>query len=322
MLVPNPKLALAIPTYNRAEVLEQNLRCMLPDLKKLGVPVYISDDSTDFETQNRISELVKDYPLVFYRHNKLRLGHDDNFFSTLEMPDTDYVWYLGDSVFVRPGGFLEVLKLLEHEPDFCFVNAYVKNRPNEHIESDQIHGFLLDRTWYLTLSGATIYGRKARSLPMATARKKQWKNFPQLGLILEYCSLKKVRCEWIGEPLIEINQNKKSYWEKQAFSVFVRDWSVLIRSFPKLFNKAEADRVIRSHSAQMGLFGCIGLFKLRAKKSLNFAILKEYESDFRVASGSYAWAKLFCCVPSWFCKLCWWVADALRRTFKKVLFRA
>lgn len=298
MLQPfNSKLALAIPTYNRAIVLEQNLRRMLPELKKFKIPVYISDDSTNFETKELISFLGKDYPYLFYRHNDTRLGHDDNFFSTLRMPDTDYVWYLGDSVFVKPDGFRVVISALESNPDFCFVNAYVKSRQNMHVSPAQVHDFLVNHTWYLTLSGATIYGRHSRELSILEGRKGQWKNFPQLGLLLEYCGLHGASCEWLAAPLIEINQAKQSYWEKQAFSVFVRDWSVLIRSFPSLFNKVETNKIIRSHSKEKGLFEIAGLVRLRAMNVLNHDVLNEYEEEFCYASDHIKWARFLCNVP-------------------------
>lgn len=288
---------------------------MLPELQEFAIPVYISDDSTNCETQEVISSLERDYPFLFYRHNKPRLGHDDNFFSTLKMADTDYVWYLGDSMFVKPGGFDAVLNALESDPDFCFVNSYVDDWHDRHLKPQQTHGFLVDRAWYLTLSGATIYSRKARVLQVAENRKQQWKNFPQLGLVLEYCSLNKARCEWLGKPIIEVNQNKKSYWAKQAFSVFVRDWSALVRSFPGLFSDAEADKVIRSHSDRTGLFGPWGLVRLRAQNVLNRQTLSEFEVDFETASGYSPWAKFLCHVPQSVCQFCLSGARRLRKTF-------
>lgn len=315
MHLHNPRLALAIPTYNRAAILEQNLRTMLPELQEFSLPVYISDDSTNAETKEAIASLKRNYPFLFYRHNDPRLGHDENFFSTLGTPDTDYVWYLGDSVFVKPGGLRAVLHSLESNPDFCFVNAYVKGRPDEHIKPDQMKNFLIDRTWYLTLSGATIYSRKSRAVYVTESKKKQWKNFPQLGFVLEYCSLYRAQCEWLGEPIISINRSKKSYWDKQAFSVFAQDWGALIRSFPTLFTDTVVNKVIRSHSDNMGLFRPWGLLRLRAHNVLNIQTLNEYEKDFSVASGHTMLAKFLCRLPQSACKQCVLLVRMLKQVF-------
>ena len=220
------------------------------------------------------------------------------------MVDTDYVWYLGDSVFVNSGGFETVLNTLKSAPDLCFVNAYVVDRKSQHLKPEQMREFLMDRTWYLTLSGATIYGRKSRALSVSETRKKQWKNFPQLGFVLEYCSVYSAHCEWLGKRILEVNKNKKSYWEQEALRVFVRDWSALIRSFPQLFSEIEANSVIRSHSERMGLFGPWGLIRLRALNVLNFQVLSEFGPDFAIASGHSAWASFLCCIPPRACRLC------------------
>lgn len=293
-----PRLAIAIPTYNRPLILQQNLTAMLPDLRSNKIPVYISDDSTEPETEAVIRRLAAIYELIHYKKNSPGLGHDGNFFQTVGMPDADYVWYLGDSVFIRPGVLKEILPLLESGVDFCFVNSSAAGYSVEYVSPPDMRRFLLARTWYLTLSGATIYGRGPRELTVSEERKRNWKNFPQLGLILEYCSTKGANCYWFGRPGIGVNANKRSYWAKSAFEVFVRDWSAFIRSFPQLFGSDEASAVIRSHALNTGLFGFKHLLSLRAHGSLSLPILRQFGEDFRVATPmNPVYAKMLCLVP-------------------------
>lgn len=298
---PNSKLALAIPTYNRAGVLGENLRSMLPELIKLSIPVFISDDSTNDDTEKLALTLASEYPLISYHQNKPRLGHDANFFSTIKIPDTDYVWFLGDSVFVKPGGFQVVLNALKSDPDFCFVNSYAKNTDDFHVESERVKPFFMDYAWYLTLTGATIYGRRPRALKVAADRKEQWKNFPQLGLILECCSSYDICAEWIGQKVIGVNQKKKSYWGNQAFQIFAHDWSVMVRSFPQLFTAPECNGIIRSHSLNTGVFEIFGLVCLRAENVLNIASYQQFEAEIAVATTHLAWAKFLCFIPTSIC---------------------
>ncbi|ALV08494.1 glycosyltransferase family 2 protein [Roseateles depolymerans] len=298
-MTPNPLLALAIPTYNRSEILLENLRAMLPELMAHQVAVFISDDSTDDLTAQKVQVLQQEFPLVTYRRNDPRHGHDANFFATVSMPDTDYVWYLGDSVFLQPGMLGQALEALAtHRPDLCFVNAYVHDDHTRLIEGDDVHPFLLDRTWYLTLSGATLYGRAIRSLPVAESRKASWKNFPQLGLILEACSLAPRRLLWLGPKGIAFNRKKSSYWLQSAFDVFVKDWTALIRSFPTLFSRQEQDRIIRSHAVQTQLFNVVSLVQLRAMGALTVQSLKLHRQAFAVASPIHPlWASVVARVP-------------------------
>jgi glycosyltransferase involved in cell wall biosynthesis len=162
-MTPNSILAIAIPTFNRSEILRENLQAMLPELIEQRISVYISDDSHDERTLEMSEALRCEHPLVFYTKNHPRFGHDANFFATLAMPDTDYVWYLGDSIYFVPGTLAKVLRTLtDTRPDFCFLNAYAPEKGSRLIEAEAVHPFLLDRTWYLTLSGATIYSRATR----------------------------------------------------------------------------------------------------------------------------------------------------------------
>ena len=307
------RLAIAIPTYNRPLILEQNLTAMLPDLCRNRIPIYVSDDSTETETEAVIRRLAARYELIHYKRNIPSLGHDGNFFQTVVMPDADYVWYLGDSVFIKPGVLNQILPLLDSDVDFCFVNAYTTGGAVEHVSPSDMPSFLRMRTWYLTLSGATIYGRRPRKLVVSDDNRGNWTNFPQLGLILEYCAKRSAHSYWFGPPGIGINANKRSYWATSAFEVFVRDWSKLIRSFPQLFPDDVASEVIRSHALNTGLFGFKHLMSLRAHGVLSRSVLRQFEEEFSIATPlSLAYARTLCLVPPQLLKFLAWSARGLR----------
>ena len=282
MQLPNSKLAIAIPTYNRTEILEENIRIMLPELQQHGIPVFISDDSSGLQTKIMVERLRQEYEYIYYQHNQSGLGHDKNFFATLGMSDHDYVWYMGDSVYCKPGCLREILKALEMGADFIFVNSYAKDKHSRLI--GDAHAFLLERAWYLTLTGATVYGRQPRSLLIDESRKACWRNFVQLGLILEYCSQQSVSLYWHGTPSLGFNKKKRSYWMKNALDVFVGDWTTLIRSFPVLFSTAEMQAVIRSHAAHTNIFGLKSLIFFRANEGLTVPIINKYKKEYAVAS--------------------------------------
>jgi glycosyltransferase involved in cell wall biosynthesis len=293
----NQKLAIAIPTYNRAEILEENLLLMLPDLKRHSIPVYISDDSSDCKTEEAINKLQLQYEHIYYRHNQQRFGHDENFFATLAMPDTDYVWYMGDAHYFKSDFICEILEVLDEAMDFCFINAIVEDHVSRHV--DNIHDFLVDRTWYLTLTGATIYGRKPRSLMVDDKKKKAWCNFVQLGLILEYCSQSTALVYWYGKPAIGSNEKKKSsYWSKNVFDVFVVDWVRLIRSFDYLFSESEQIAIIKSSSINTGLFSFKNLLSIRKNRAINLTLLRKHKLNFAIATSiSPLWAYVISLIP-------------------------
>ncbi|WP_422555544.1 glycosyltransferase, partial [Sulfuricurvum sp.] len=47
----NKQLAICIPTYNRAKVLEELLFDLIPQVAPLDIPIYISDNNSLDQTQ-------------------------------------------------------------------------------------------------------------------------------------------------------------------------------------------------------------------------------------------------------------------------------
>ena len=314
-MTPNSLLAIAIPTYNRCEILRENLQSMLPELLEYRVAVYLSDDSSDERTRQMADDIGAEYPLLVYRKNTPRLGHDANFAATLSMPVAEYVWYLGDSQFFVPGSLGKVLAALaDVRPDFCFVDASALDGSTRLIEGDSVHPFLLERTWYLTLTGATIFGRASRSLPIPETRWLRWRNFPQLGLILETCAVTSPRLLWLEPQMLSFNRKKKSsYWAKSAFSVFVGDWTAIIRSFPTLFTHEEQDCIIRSHGVNTGLFSVTSIVYLRALGALTVEELDRHYRDFALVSPiSPIWARLVARLPQRLIAAAWSRALSMR----------
>ena len=283
MSLCNRGLAIAIPTYNRAAILDENLRLMLPDLKQHQVPVFISDDSSDSKTEMVIERLSKEYEGFSYRHNYPSLGHDKNFFATLEMVDYDYVWYLGDSLYFKPGCLQGILESMQSEVDFIFVNSYAKDTRSRLI--GDAHEFLLEHAWYLTLTGAAIYGSRPRRLFVDECRKASWRNFVQLGLIFEYCSQNSAVVYWFGTPSIGFNKKKnRSYWTGNALDVFVEDWTMFVQSFPALFSASEMMAVVRSHAVHTGIFGIKSLILIRANGGLTVSNVQRHKRSYVLAS--------------------------------------
>ena len=106
------KLSIVIPTYCRSEILKENLDFILDSCKKHEIPIYISDDSLDSDTEIFIQELKKKYPFISYKKNIPSLGHDDNLLHSLKLPNTDFVWLLGDTVIIKEGAISSLIDII------------------------------------------------------------------------------------------------------------------------------------------------------------------------------------------------------------------
>jgi len=268
------RLSIAIPTYKRPQILHDNLSNMLPQLRNFGIPLYISDDSLDSETESMIAGFKELYPDIFYRKNNPPLGHDLNCLSTLRWPDTDFVWYLGDSMFIAEGGVERVLGAINEYPAFVFTNFNFGPSARATGDISDLQIFLVESAWYLTLTGATVYSRKVINWHSSVSGRKIYKNFMQLGIILEYASFFNDHAYWIGERCLGANSKKKSYWRKDVISVFANDWAAIIESFPGLFLDSMPS-VLKSHSKRSGLYRVGNMLNFRADRAITANILRE-----------------------------------------------
>lgn len=277
-------LAIAIPTYNRPAILSENIRAMLPEIQKLGIPVYISDDSPNHDTENAVSELRQTYDYIYYTRNAPGLGHDLNFVATIQLPRSEYVWYLGDSVLVNKGDVEKAFAILtELRPDFLFVNNENRCADTGNYSVTNVRDFLRRFAWHLTLSGATIYS-KAAVQSLHAPNVKQWRNFPQLGLIFQYALSGNRSLYWAGSSGVSTNRNKLSYWKSSVVTTFAVDWVNLVKNFASFYSAQELQEMIVAHSFYEKTFSWRNVIKYRINGAFSFDLLRKHRVELKQAS--------------------------------------
>lgn len=270
-------LAIVIPTFNRAEILVENLEKMLPELNQFQIPVYIIDDSLDDKTETAIRTFREKYSPIIYKRNKPSLGHDKNCRESLFMTQADYVWYMGDSMYIKTGGIARVLGELDNRPSFIFVNSYAGDSLGRSAKIEALGPFLVRGSWYLTLSGATIYSKRVIDWCKANMHITIFNNFQQLAFILGYSASVRDTAYWIQDSLIDVNQKKRSYWRSNVLGVFTKDWYNLIKSFGAIFPQDHINHVLRSHSKNHKLYSLKNLLSYRAEGGFSNHEISKYK---------------------------------------------
>lgn len=285
-------LALAIPTYQRAEMLEENLLAMRPELERLDIPVHILDDSHDEATAGMVARLGARTRLrLAYRHNRPALRHDANLVAALGAPDADFVWLLGDGCIIEPGGLQAVHDAVQHNPDFAFVHTRQGRAPaSQHLAGEPARRFIAGRTWDFTYTGATVYSRRVIAWWLADAAHRPCPNFPHLSIILAYlASQPALGVAWLGDRLVTQNRLKtQSYWLSDPVPVWAHDWHRVITAHAGAFPAGSLPMVLRSHSRETGLLGLKHLLVLRAAGRLDDQALGRHGAEL-VASSAAGW---------------------------------
>lgn len=274
------KLAISIPTYNRSNILKFNLIQILNELIEFDIPVYISDDSTNEETKDIIEELKIKHNLLYYFKNSPSLGHDLNCLKTIQLPKEDYVWFLGDSMIIKKGALKKILDAIKIK-DYDFISCNADGRKlniNSKIYNDG-SDLMNDLGWHLTLTGATIY--KTSSLLDLRSKIEKFKNFPQLALIFEKFAVSNSSLLWINDKLIYGNSNKKSYWSREVFEVFITDFKNFAQNLSEIYTDKSKTKLVLEHSIKTELFSYRRFILYRINDSFNKSVFLKYKNDFQ-----------------------------------------
>ncbi len=285
-MVKNKLLSICIPTFNRPEILKDNLLFMLPEIKKFFVSVYISDDSSNNLTKEMIKDIQKKYKYIFYIRNKPSLGHDKNNLKSLTLPNSAYVWLLGDSQLLKKNAIKNTLKVItQMKPEIIAVNS--ENRESLNIDGayySNCNKVFNDLCWHLTLTGASIYSQKIIST-IDEIDLKSCKNFPQISLIFNHLS-KSCSFYWINKNLIFTRRTKKfqSYWVNNVFKVFIDDFTNVIFNLPECYGDTDKEKVIVNHSLKTKVFSFNNLLKFRSLSIYNYHSFRKYSRKLAVYS--------------------------------------
>lgn len=96
-------LTIAIPTFNRNDILKRNLENLFPQLSE-NCRVVIFDNHSDIPVQHSLKELLEEYSflkiqIVRNRHN---VGMTANILKCFELCEDQWLWILGDDDLVCP----------------------------------------------------------------------------------------------------------------------------------------------------------------------------------------------------------------------------
>ena len=133
MMQENTRLAIAIPTYNRADYLDLCLSLHLPMLKKWAIPIFISDNGSTDHTKLIVKKHSSQYDYIHYFRNETTIGPDENFEKVLRYPQTEYIWLLGDTYRLPDQGIKVLLESVMNES----YDAIIMNLADRASEIDE-----------------------------------------------------------------------------------------------------------------------------------------------------------------------------------------
>jgi glycosyltransferase involved in cell wall biosynthesis len=147
----NKLLTIAIPTYNRADLLDKQLAWLAQAIKgfESDCEILVSDNCSTDNTQDVIKKWQTKLSLITFKANKnlKNLGVVKNIIYCLNSATTKYVWTIGDDDPIQDRAVAYVIdKLRQHEDlSLLFLNFSGRNK----ITGEPVHPpTIVDNRWF------------------------------------------------------------------------------------------------------------------------------------------------------------------------------
>lgn len=281
----NQILSIVIPTYNRADFLDYCLEVHIPLAREHNIQIFVSDNASTDTTQEVMQKWMKEYSLLKYHRNECNIGPDKNFEIGLGLPDTEYIWLLGDTYKIPSRGIQYLLELISHRD--CQYDAFIFNLENKLTckqKNYNIHNALLfDLGALMTCLSCLVYSRKL--IQNANFSKYYDTYFMQEGIIFEDIAKRYFLIHWTQEYSIEgLNHPylRKNNWSNtsKALEIGCEKWTNFIFSLPSIYTMESKKKCIMDFGKVSGLFSFKNLLILRMKNILNITTFFKYQSLF------------------------------------------
>lgn len=135
-------LTIAIPTYNREQMLKECVDRIL-EQDNNNIEIVISDNGSTDNTENYCKKLCDDYSFISYYRNQKNEGFDVNYRNCIKYSHGKYVLVLSDDDLISKNFIKNLFPLLESgENDFIALNLKGFDLSEKDINEENEKGFI------------------------------------------------------------------------------------------------------------------------------------------------------------------------------------
>ena len=210
------KLTIAIPTYDRNEILNQSLMLLLPQLTS-ECELLVIDNGSDTPVSETIQEVLSKYPDVKTRlvRNPINIGGNANILRCFELCETEWVWVLSDAYQVRFKAVQTILNTIQKHSDCLYINFKHPSltRSQEKVGKG-IKGFieLMDDYGMALMISTSLFRANELVKQLAPANHFSYTLAPHLVLLLYALSDDRSVCYAKDEIIVSKNHIGEKNW--------------------------------------------------------------------------------------------------------------
>jgi len=277
-----PTLSICIPTYNRAEFLDENLSLIVAKARPYNLPIYISDNGSTDGTREIVNRHSLLYDRIYYFRQQGNRGIDHNIATVLKMSQTDYAWLFSDDDRFFDTAIERMLDLLErHRPDMAVVNAVTNPdtmKPRIDSRSDLVYddmALLLENIcFHMTWLSTLIWSRKL--IEQAPFGKYDGSALDFIHALFSALASGKRRVVWCSEPCIYIAKGASISWKGRVLEIYAKNAFNIIFGLPDSYSQDSKKKCLKVMGTRTDAFSLHGFFLLKKSGSYTMESYRAY----------------------------------------------
>jgi abequosyltransferase len=292
----NKLLAICIPTFNRASILDETLRQLISQAEPYRIPIYISDNVSTDDTPLVVAQWQKRYPFLFYQRHTVMVN---NVPEALRMTRSDYAWLMGDRCRLLDGAITTLLSIIDaHDHALIVVNAQMKMTESgymwqrkhyakrvdgipEAVYSDR-NQLLADLGWHMTLVGSTIF--RSSVIEQGNFDKYYDTKFVHFLTAFDYLARRNFTAYWCDNALSYTAPGGASGWLHDTYETWISLWVEAVNGLSDSYTASAKQTCIKAACMKSGLFSIKGFSFLRGHNIYNMPVFRKYSPVFRLVT--------------------------------------
>lgn len=111
------QLTISIPTWNRADLLNELLKILCIEIRKQElenkIQILVSNNASDDNTDEVVAKYNSAFKFISYYRNETNIGAKLNVLKSMELATTPYVMFIGDDDRINISNLINIFSLLE-----------------------------------------------------------------------------------------------------------------------------------------------------------------------------------------------------------------
>lgn len=269
------KLTIAVPTFNRAALLQATLSGLFSAIGcSRDVQILVSDNASPDNTERVCRQYDKELNFKYLR-NSDNIGFDGNYLNCIDGADADYVWVVGDDDCVSAVAIEKVLRHIDElRPSMIVLNG----ASNKRCRIDRTVGmavfedfdsFFGEYGYHFTWITSTVL-RKSSLRRLNREELSLSDGFVHLALQLK-SFLEEGKFVIDFEPLIETTDNVSDYSQniKKLALLFARSLCNIVDMHSAALSSKSASNFLLAHHRRFSMFGSGFFIRARAKNLIS-----------------------------------------------------